>query len=274
MPRSSVCRPLALALLGLAATAHAQVAAFELDKTLDYVQTGDSAVSAPSASYVASLYTSNPGEATAFSFSANGYSASGGVAASPETLRISGGFASPSALEAALGPGGIAFSVNAGSLAGGNGLFEEPASAYPNAVPSLTGNSFSRLQGMDATRPITLVLSSYSNPAPISAVYLVVFNPATDSAAYYGVGEAGTRTSFTLDAGTLVPGTDYQFQVLFRNVSSDATATFDGDDITGFAEFHASTTGVFRTSPVPEPTSLAALGLGVVALIRRRGRRL
>lgn len=59
---------------------------------------------------------------------------------------------------------------------------------------------------------------------------------------------------------------DSAWDLLSKNVVNDSNA----DGVTGWQEYTTSGTPACYTIPVPEPTGVLALGLGVVALLRRK----
>lgn len=150
---------------------------------------------------------------------------------------------------------------------------------FTSSVPWVT--NFGDLAGLDPTHDFTFYFPSFTpDPAATEAyTYLTIYDAATFNPAYAWNFLSPSTTSETLPAGTLLPGTDYFFELIYENriVGTDTTHGTFWEEL-----FDARTDGFFTTRSavaVPEPAVLGVFGFGVlligafVALRRRFGLR-
>jgi hypothetical protein len=143
----------------------------------------------------------------------------------------------------------------------------------PTSIPFLT--NFTALAGLDPAIALVLNWNAFTGTTADSFVFLEIFQGGTR------VFNAGflpsASTSVNLPANTLLPNTVYQFRLIFSN---RVVGTYDSGEAT-FAPlfgYDFVTTGDFTTGQIggsqaiPEPSTLALLpvGLGLLALVRRR----
>lgn len=118
--------------------------------------------------------------------------------------------------------------------------------------------------------------------------YTLTFDQAVDNLAFsvWSVGQGGNAVSYTFDhnlsfvAGD--PGAEYAGQSITTTANTltgeegNGTVLFSGPltslswHVDPAEDYHGFTIGLKNAQPVPEPASMAILGIGVGALLRRR----
>ena len=154
-------------------------------------------------------------------------------------------------------------------------VIQVPADTYPDQIPHLTGQSYQQLQGHDASLSVSLSFNSFQPDAAASEAY--VFFSVFDRATYQRVFDLGfappSQGGVTLPGGTLLPGHDYFYELIFDNrVLAPVLAgdtTFENR-----SNYELRTSGLFSTSAVPEPGAalMLVVGLAGLALARRKAR--
>jgi hypothetical protein len=141
------------------------------------------------------------------------------------------------------------------------------ANTYAAAPPMLTGSSFSSLQGMDSTQPLSLGFSPFDAVAGADAEFIFFsLYDYTTATWLYPLGFAPRTTpGLTLDAGLLAPGHDYAFELIY-DVRINLPGS--GADFAPQIGFDLRTTGLFTTA-VPEPATWALWLLGAFGLRAR-----
>jgi hypothetical protein len=150
---------------------------------------------------------------------------------------------------------------------------EVPGDTYPDQVPQLTALSFSRLQGLNASQAISLGFNSFQpDPAASEAFTFFAVYDRTTYQRVFDLGFAPANIGgVTLAGGTLQPGHDYFFELIFDNRMA-APAWLGVTTFENRSNFELRTAGQFSTAPVPEPRAvlLMLLGLAGLGLARRR----
>jgi hypothetical protein len=180
-------------------------------------------------------------------------------------------FATNAQLDAAF-PTGTYTLTGAGGSSPASATITYAQSAYPVTVPFLTGTTYSSLQGLDSSQPITLTWDAFvpSSLATSSSLFLTINGT---SGTVFNQFLPTSATSVTLAANTFSPGAHYTFQLgWFSDVTSTNTAGTFLDN-----RFAYATTGAFTAAAVPEPSTLVLelnaglmISLGVWRTTRRR----
>src|SRR6185295_8601956 len=120
-----------------------------------------------------------------------------------------------------------------------------PADLYCPEIPHFTGDTYTRLQGYDASQAFTVTINGFTL-APGTNVGFC--NVAVVEEGVGGVFVAvlePTDTSFEIPAGTLQPGTNYSISIDYIDVVRTENAGFGA--ATSEAEYFRSTTSYFTT---------------------------
>ena len=146
---------------------------------------------------------------------------------------------------------------------------------YAGAQPMLTGDSFSALQGMDSAKALTLSFNAFDEVPGADAqfVFFSLFDDTTSTALFPVSFGPRTTAGVTLDAGLLLPGHAYSFELIdsVRVNVPDADTDFQAQ-----LAFDLRTNGQFTTAmslPVPEPSATALWLAGLLALSRASRKR-
>lgn len=233
-----------------------------------YQQTADTIVSALGFNTQVELRLDAQADATAGTLRrADGASES--AFAASNRLTFFGSYPTASEYASANAAGTYAIDVTAGSLAGSTGAYAYPANLLPNGVPSLTGDSYSRLQNARADLPITLTNSVFTNSSFASVTSVSINDPATGISHNLVARYGQPFDAFTIPAGFLQRDHDYNLSLVFFNEASGSLTGFGADLPVSFGAA-ASVRVPFRTNPVPEPATLVALSLASLVPLRRR----
>lgn len=169
------------------------------------------------------------------------------------------------------GTGTYSVSVDTGADAGVADGVNIGAWIFPDSQPLLTAASYNALQHASSATSTTVNWQSWSPQSgqPDTQINFVDLYDVT--AGYADVlftnGAASGLQSFTIGAGQLVAGHQYELSIDFSNRYNFTTT---GD--IGAGLFAGDTRTLVDFNATPEPASLAALGLGAIALIRKRRR--
>jgi hypothetical protein len=183
-------------------------------------------------------------------------------------------FATKSLLDAAFPTGAYTITGTGGS-APTTSTINDTQSAYPLSVPFLSGTSYSSLQGLNPSNPITVTWDSFQTGSIANSpyVFFTIIGPSGD---VYNQILASTATSVSFSANTFSSNTAYSFQLGFVNdiLSTDPSGVFQDN------RFAYLTSGTFLSGPssVPEPSTIVmslsacVIGLGASHVrCRRRG---
>jgi hypothetical protein len=260
----------ALAGLGLAAApARAGFTEFFQLHEVDYTQTSNAAPAAESqASYLArpdataspdfTAVTLTPPGGTAFALSSTG----GGFWDSGLSNHT---FATQAQLVTAF-PTGTYTVTGTGGSAPTSASIAQTQSPYPASHPFLTGTSYSSLQGLNPTQPLTLTWDSFTpgGGAGSSTLFLTIFGSSGD---VFNQFLPTSATSQLFPANTFQANTSYTLQLgWYSEIFSTAAGGVALDDRFGNTTIAAFTTGV------PEPATMGMFAALLVAGLGRRRR--
>jgi hypothetical protein len=142
-------------------------------------------------------------------------------------------------------------------------------------TPSLTGTSFSVLQGLNASSNATITWNSIIPGSATNTLSQGSFSIVDENTQQTVLsvllstnilGQAPSTTSVVLPANTLTPGDSYEYSLIFTNEVNLSTSS----QIMNSAMYSEQTTGTFTTAAasVPEPSSLV---LGFIGLASAGG---
>jgi hypothetical protein len=136
---------------------------------------------------------------------------------------------------------------------------------FTSTIPVVT--NYSSLQGLNPANSVTVTSNAFTPASGTNAAFtfFTIYNSTTLAAVYSQGFLPDTTTSFTVPADTLLPDTQYLFEVNFSNRldgfdSIDSVSTTQGFDVRTDATV---TTG--SASPVSEPGSLSLVGMALVS---------
>jgi hypothetical protein len=146
---------------------------------------------------------------------------------------------------------------------------DDTTEVFPNAIPAISGASYTALQGFDATKPFTLMFNSFTSADGL--IFLDILNLNTSTFSFVDALQPNAGQD-TIPANTLTNGTPYKFFLFFTNtvVTGNSPGPVTQEQLSN------RTIGFFTTqsAAVPEPSSafLGMLGIAAIyALKRKRG---
>lgn len=272
---------LAVGLATISTVAAADTITGEINANTLYVQTSDSAPTAPAYYwFYMGAYFSTPGDFTSGTATYPGPGSPqslspNGSPSFPAVDYTSGTYASLADMHAAYPFGTYAITASGPA---GTQTADVPYTAdhFTSAVPSIS--NFGNLAGLDPSLPFTFQFAAFTpDPAATeSYTFLTIYDAATSAVAYSWAFQPPSTTSLTLPGDTLLPDTGYFFDLIYENRIVGA------DTVNGtFTEqlFDVRTDGDFTTGSgavaVPAPGGLELFGFGMLLVgafmgLRRR----
>jgi hypothetical protein len=260
-------------------SARADITFYDLFKVIAYDQTSNAQPTTPSE------YFGNVGVSASSPADLTGGQVTSTSPLSPMTLTGSNGnfsFSTPglsskAALDTDL-PNGTTYTytLSGGNFGGQSATLSTPSSdAYASAVPYFTNNAFTALQNVNAHSAITLTWNAFTAPTGVNTPLIFIgISEVSTGQSVFGISGDNTITSTTVAANTLLPGTQYDLDIVYSARLQTPNAGFT--DATSFTAYDLRTDLVFTTA-VPEPSSILLLGAGAAWLawtrLRRRARR-
>ena len=266
------CLVLAAGVVGIA---QAQVTKFNMLRSTYYDQASDSVPTANLRAFEI-LLLGSPGDlqkATVTTPSGTNYSKLGSLDGSSFDFSAYPG--SEAAAISSFPSGNYTVSVTKGNLTGKSDSINFPNYATQTFVPQILGDGFSRLNSTPGSQSITLDLSAPSNfnsAGPDSGFDFSILDITAGWTTVFSTTAINPSSpSITIPANTLTSNHQYQFDYEVSLVQTNSLS-FGGSPVTDSFSGSAWTTLGQFTSPVPEPSSFAAIALGALALLRRRRR--
>ncbi|MFO0873626.1 MAG: hypothetical protein U0575_06595 [Phycisphaerales bacterium] len=138
-------------------------------------------------------------------------------------------FTSKAGLDAFAGNGDYTIYGYNDDVLAGQGSVNVPGDLYPTALPSLTGDTFTRLQGMNPFAPFVMNISTWSLPPGAASGYIQwrIYDNTGDPRYVMGFFSPGT-TSLVIPACTLSAGRPYKIELTYVAETEVSNAGFDG----------------------------------------------
>lgn len=187
-----------------------------------------------------------------------------------------GGFSSQADEESTLPSGDYTLNVMDNMSNQSSTTINVPTSAFSDNTPYFTGDTFNNAQGANAANSLTFTWNAFTNstdPTAQLVTFFDVYDFTTGTYVFSNSGWGGAYNSQTVAGGSFNPGDSLQATVFFssRYPGYDSNpndgAFLDTYQLVGFDQ---ATSINFRAQAVPEPFSLTLLGLGGLALLRRK----
>ncbi len=271
----SLCMTIAAAAIALGISpAHAAIQFFGVTKGQNFQQTSNAPPTTPSDLFgFMSLTSSNATDYTAAQVTTNDVVPSP-ISPFPLTPIFPGAFtffnsySTLSALDTDFPNNALyTFAISGGTLGSQSSLLlVPPSNRFPSHVPALSGSQYDQLQGMDSTAAFEFNWIGYTPAAGITtpSTFLSITNLSGDPGASWFISGDNAYTSQLLPGGSLLPGATYNLNLTYYSSIIAPDVFFVGAD--SIVAYSMSTDLVFTTM-VPEPSSLALIGIGGVGLI-------
>jgi len=257
-----------------ARTATAQLVNVDLSRTAEYTQTDPSTVSLDGYFFSSRAFMTTPSDFDGGTLTYPGAGSPGtySVVADPSQPYLNyqtGYYPDLASLNADYPTGAYTISAtNSSTSSSQTTSITYSIDAYPQTTPILTAASYSALQNLDPSSAATIDFNSFTpDPNASEALLFLFVVDASNDTVYQQDDLPDSTTSLTIPAGTLSPGTDYTFRLVFSD-RIDGTGT---DGTPDQQIFDQGTDGSIVT--VPEPAALAGGMLAVAASLLRRSRR-
>jgi hypothetical protein len=163
--------------------------------------------------------------------------------------------------------------TNSGTSTSQSGVIDYAADLFTTDVPALSAATYDGLQGLNTTSNFKLHFNSWAqNPGVTEAfTFFSIVDAATNNTVFTGGFLSTSTTDLALPAGTLLPDTQYRFELDF---SGRLNGFDDTNQVFTQQGFDVRTDGSFTTGTgVPEPGCLALFLSGGAMLFGVRMRR-
>jgi hypothetical protein len=257
---------LAIISLGFCSPARADILFVGMFRNNESLQTANgNSLSNIGSFFFSGLNSSNPNDFTAVQM---GYPGPGSPQALSPTSSTTFGFQTPfladqAAMDAAYPFGTYSFAAT--GTPPGLASFDYLSDTYPLSQPYLAGNTYSNLQGMNAAADFAFQFSPFTtgNVASESFIFFTIFDDTANAFVFSQNFLAPTTTGLVLPGGTLQPGHNFRYQLIFDNRVFVPSPGAEDDAQIGF-DLRAD--GNFSTAAaVPEPASMLLFAIGALA---------
>lgn len=265
------------AALAVTALSQAEILFFDSFHTQDFVQTSNTSSSLLGAFYASRIVDSEAGGITSGLLTIPGGTnynmTSTPVSSGSEVIFQTNYYADEAALLAAFPSGVYNFAINDGGLhSGESATIDVGDKVFADTAPLLTNGSFDALTHADGSQTTNISWNPWApaSSGPNTAItFFSIYDFTSSSYVVSNSGDASSYVGETLLPGELTAGHQYEFDLYYSSRVEIGGAGFENSTSTDGADLHM--TGLFTATP--EPASMAVLGIGIVALLKKRAKR-
>ncbi len=257
------------ATLSLAISSQAALTFLEVAQWSQFTQTSDAAPAAAfDHGFSARIFSNVANEVGSATVTTPGAANHALTAATFVSTYADFGFADMASVSSQYGPGTYGFAMNSGPYAGATDFVNYAGPVSFSETPFVSNFTAATSAPVDSSRTFQWS-TTYTGAGTFTTLqtYFTLTDLTTNTTVFNSQGQPGAFGSATIAANTLTDGHTYRYQLLYGALDqSVSTAGFAPARRTGST--YLQTFGTFEA--VPEPGSMAALGLGLAVIARRR----